>query len=326
MKRKTFIFLIIVLLLLCLIEIYIERKAVLSQIKSNFKLKSIYIVYAFDKNLKEKKKTNQSLTKIFFLLYPRLYFIVLRRNGETIFTASKTPHHNTFLNSFISTLRNDKLIRNIYKTRDKTFYFISSKLQEYNIITSFHYDYSFLLRYIRNSVILLLLYAVLFYQYFKKQKPVASFHAQKIKIDSLEQETRETIDSATDTYRTLYKDNQKLTEEIENLSTFREVGLAINSILDFSQMLHVIMGVVMHKMNVQKIEIYFIDENRKELIARIGRESNKILSQNDLKDNKIILGEGSIGKAMEYLTPVIQSDSLSLNCKKRIDWCYKNSQ
>ena len=309
MNRKKFILLIIGILFLCSIELYIEKIIIQKKIQNNFKLKNLFINYSFQKSFNKEQTENQLLTKTFFLLYPELHFVIIKKKNQIVFAASKNIEYNEFLASFMNTLRSDKILKNNLKIKNNYFYFISSKIDEYSTITSFRYHLNFLPAYLRNSIILLLLAGLLIYKLKRNKKTVIESYSRPNELDVIEENKKELFNSNAENYKNLYEDNQKLIEQIENLSTFREVGLAINSILNFNQMLHVIMGVVINKMGVQKTVVYFIDENNKELLAKIGREGNTIILEDDLLDDKIVLGKDSLGQAMEYHTSIILSEN-----------------
>ena len=146
--------------------------------------------------------------------------------------------------------------------------------------------------------------------YKEDNNKLISEYEEKIEADIEPSKLHKMVfNSKIDNYKTLYEDNQKLIEQLENLSTFREVGLAINSILNFEQMLHAIMGVVISKMSVQKIIIYFIDDDNKELNAKIGRKGDQIINEEELLEDKIVINEGPLGRAMEFHSPIILSDN-----------------
>ena len=310
MNKRTVILILITFLLLNTAELMLEKKLIHKKTINNFKINNLFINYSFKKVLEKKEKKYKPLFKTFFKLYPGLYFAIIKKGDQIIFTAGKSIKYNVLLASFINTLKSNKKIKNNFTVNDNNFYFNNSGVGEHNIITGFKYDIDFSLRILRNFIITLLLAGLLIFILKKNKKPLIKEYSQHSTDDD---NSRAGYISEKESYKNLHEDNQKLVEQLENLSTFREVGLAINSILNFSQMLHVIMGVVISKMGVQKIIIYFIDEQKKELIAKIGREGDQIIPEDGLTCDKIILSEGPLGKAMEYHTSIISSESSSEN-------------
>gem|GEM_PF-5504272 len=104
----------------------------------------------------------------------------------------------------------------------------------------------------------------------------------------------------------LMDEKKKLTEEVENLSAYREVGLAIASILDFNEMLHTILEVVQHKLEVNTIYIYLTDEHG-HFIPEIARCNEQTLSRSEL--GSAPFRDDAIHDALTYNMPVLISDS-----------------
>ncbi len=78
-------------------------------------------------------------------------------------------------------------------------------------------------------------------------------------------------------YKYLFEENKKLNETIEELVTIREIGLAINSILDFDEMLKVICDVIRTNLSINRIAIYLI-ENSNRLKSRYIEEDGRRVS------------------------------------------------
>ena len=305
MNKRILIVTLTGFLLLNIAQLYIEKIIIHKKTINNFTNKNIFINYSFKKVLNEGQKKYKALTATYFKLYPRLYFMIIKKTDQITFAANRDPEYNGLLGGIINSLKAGKTIKNNFKIKNHNFYFNSSKIHEYDIITSFKYSNNFFFQYIRNFIITALLIGLWLAWKLKKgrKKYIKSYSTDNDNNDDM------VFNFENESYRNLYKDNQKLIEQLENLSTFREVGLAINSILNFNQMLHAIMGVVTSKMGIQKIIIYFIDEENKELSAKIGREGKRIISEDELIEDTIILGSGALGNAMEYHTPIILSES-----------------
>ncbi len=322
MKKKVIITFISCLLCINLAEILIETNLNKKNIIKNFKLKNSLINYSFTKFQDKGTGGIKILSKTFFKLYPKLSFLIIKNNNQIAFVANKNPSYNKILTGVLNTFKTKNKFKKHFSIKYKKndyFHFNSSKIDNMDIITGFKYHHNNWGVILRNIIISLFILAGFTLLIFKQNKPDFQVNPSEPSMEKHEEEgeknksfdkQQEIYNSQFKNYKNLYEDNQKLIEELENLTTFREVGLAINSILNFNQMLHVIMGVVMGKMGVQKIKIYFIDEDNKELISKIERNGNKIIPEDALDNGKIILGVGNEGRAMEFHSPLISSDNI----------------
>lgn len=307
MKRKIWFLLIILLLVLeTFFEIKVRKNNIINTVRNENLLINFGLLKAFEKDLSLLKK----IGALFFKRYNSLHYIAVATRRKIFFYGSKdNKYKKIFTVALSSTIRdsvNKKFI--IYKlNRTQNMLIFNNSVGDIKFITGFVISYNFVnIIYFRNVIIasiIIFLYLILK----KREKDYVS--TDKIDISSQERVNNQEITG----YKALYEDNQKLIEEVENLTTFREVGLAINSILDFNQMLHVIMGVVMGKMNVKKIIIYLINEEEQELRGKIGREGNRIITEEELEYERIIIGIGPIGRAMEYHSPIITAEADGAN-------------
>lgn len=326
MKHRLTILIISLLILMNLAEINIEKNLISYKNKKQFKQTNALLYYSISKITDDNKK-QKALAGTFFKLNPHLYFIIVRKNEKTVLIANRDAQYNKLLNGFLSMLKKKPIIADGFhfkiSSREK-FYFSSNGQKTLKIITGHYTQFNLPLLIGRNlilSLIILGIFLLFHYKnlFIKSQPPIDKEEPLKEEVPEEQERIQEQISdenlytSNLENYKNLYEDNQKLVEELENLSTFREVGLAINSILNFNQMLHAIMGVVIGKMSVKKIIIYFIDDDNKELKGKIGREHNKIIPEENLIDDNILIGAGPLGRAMELHTPIIFSDNTNEN-------------
>jgi len=307
MKLKTFILISVVTFLVLFFEVKIENKLRIGNIFNEFKIKSLFIKYSYNKADGDKKKVTNFIKK-YFLLYPELYFVTIKAKDKIEFAANKTSKYNSFFHAFLNTLMLDKKIKSTYIFNKERFYFIKIKNKDKQIITGFLFNLKLWKYWLRNFVLFLIVCGIMFLKYKFSGLKNLKYEREFLEQDDdkyNEEQGKEIYNASIESYKDLYRDNQKLIEEVENLSTFREIGLAINSITNFNQMLHVIMGVVLNKLGVKKIIIYFKDEEELELKARIGREGDRVLSSDELKEEKIILDNSVIGKAINMHIPII---------------------
>ncbi|MDD5067151.1 MAG: diguanylate cyclase [bacterium] len=303
MKASAGLKTIILLLLLSLGEIEFEKYLYFRNKKNEFRVQNKIMQYSFSKLSRMDLKKARKLTVTFFKNYSPLLFVVVKKNNSIIMAANKKPGLNNLFSATLSTIRKtDQPDYRVLKLGKDHYYFYQQRTAPYQLITVYTFRKEFIPLYLRNLLLSLALFLMFSLRSALKRsgrsRPAAS-----------EKEAEKKVQPHIQQYKELYEDNQKLSEELENLTTLREVGLAINSILNFDQMLQTIMDVVLAKMNARKIIIYLIDETDRELVGQIGREGNRIISADGLKNEKIILGSGPVGSAMELHTPVILSGS-----------------
>ncbi len=292
------------------LETFFEIKIKRIKIRDLISNENILARYTMLEGLKKDVAVLKLLALKLFQNSSKLYYISIVKNNSVIFYATRGREYDNILSMFSSSIINNmnkKVVKyNINKNIGIEIFNSSSggiKIFTGFLVSDKFIDYILL----RNSLISIVSIFLLLFIRGKN-----NIEGDQDYVPSEDSNPR--VEPAVMNYKNLYEDNQKLVEELENLTTFREVGLAINSILDFNQMLHVIMGVIIAKMNVRKVVVYLIDETQKELRGKIGREANKIISENELEFDKIIIGLGEVGRAMEYHAPVIVSESNTLIC------------
>ncbi|MBU1077963.1 MAG: sensor domain-containing diguanylate cyclase [Spirochaetes bacterium] len=316
MNKKVIIATVVTALFINLLFLFFETKLANQRLEKKFKDQNTVIAYSFEKYRDSLQAKARSLTKGFFKLYDDLCFIIIKENDEVIFAANKDPGYNRIFSSFLNTLKSDKRFEKdmiLKLNKADSFYFSTSTMagtDPVSLITGYRFQLSSWKIIIRNFLIsLLLIVSILFFSSKRKEKMTFEYPDIEQEEEIQKKDELKELNSHEETYKNLHEDNIKLSEEVENLTTFREVGLAINSILNFNQMLLVIMDMVMNKMSVQKIIIYFIDDDNRILLGKIGMNDNKIITEEELINEKVIIGDGSIGKAMEYRTPIITTDN-----------------
>ncbi|MBN1897531.1 MAG: sensor domain-containing diguanylate cyclase [Spirochaetes bacterium] len=300
-KKVKLVLLFVLLVLEAFLEIHVREVMTLKNIIRHSEASSQTLSQSMKRGASPK-----SVCAFLFKKYNDLHYVGIFENEKLIFYGNKSSWlkkyfyvAGTSLQPAKDYAQTDKRIEKHSLRQNLDILMVNSKLKDKNIVTGFlasYYPGS--LVYFRNSIFFLIALTVYLY-YMRKGKRMAL----NLK-DNEKAHIRYTEIPQIMNYKELYEDNKKKGEELDNLTTFREVGLAINSILDFSSMLHVIMGVVMGKMNVRKICIYLIDEKAKELRGKIGRQDNTIIKEDELKSEKIIIGMGTIGRAMEDHSPL----------------------
>ncbi len=304
MRKKIWILLILFIALgiEAFFEIKIKKFRLINSIKDESQLINLALIKALEKEPAIVKK----IVGLFFKKYDKLHYIAILNQDKIIFYGNKNSKYKKIFtvvtSSIMKNLFNEK-ITHYNLNKNKEIIFLNSDLGDIKFLTGFVLSYNFMyFIYLRNfliSVVFLIISII----------PKSKRNYTDTISDSENKAGKSSLNfPEIINYKALYEDNQKLIEEVENLTTFREVGLAINSILDFNQMLHVIMGVVMGKMNVRKIIIYLIQEEEQELRGKIGREGNRIISEEELEYEKIIIGIGPVGRAMEYHSPIILAE------------------
>ncbi len=298
----TYIIIILVLVFETIIESRIRNSLLENKILVKNKLiLDLYVNVLRKNNIKYLKK----LTGLIFKNYNALKFVVVKINGNIVFAANEDSKFNTIFNFVLSAINENK----IDKTDLKKFklFFQYRNFHKYEVYTFFYYDVNFKKIYLRNFIIGFILILFLF---IKNKMQGRRYFNDDIPEDKEYEPVSEdeTINYNVSNYKDLFEDNKKLSEEVENLTTFREVGLAINSILNFNQMLREIMNVVISKMNIEKIVIYLIDFESNILSPIIGRINKSIIEGEAIDDEIIKIGFGNIGSAMAEHYPIVIKD------------------
>ena len=291
-KILPFILLISIILLL---EIFFEIKYKNTIILKKAEKMNSFVNLAILETLNKDKNLLPKIASFTFENNNELNFLAIILNKKIIFYNSRKNIYEKIFVQILNTILNNELnfLNHNLNKRKKVLTFVGN-FGNFKIIKGFVFDYSFkIIIYIRNLLIgIILIFLIIRFKHKKSMQ-------ENIYLES-EESSKQIFD-----YKILYEENKKLAEEIENLTTLREIGIAINSIVDFNQMLNVIMGFIINNLNVEKVIIYFINENGNELLAKIGQERNRIINEEELINEKIIIGNDEIGKAMEYNLPII---------------------
>ena len=110
-------------------------------------------------------------------------------------------------------------------------------------------------------------------------------------------------------YVELHRRYMELSRRVEELSTFREIGLAINSILDFEDVLETIILKVTALFDAPLGVIYLLDPSSQKLVPKMSRYGSELRRQDDLRKESIAIGEGHVGKALaERLGAIAEGD------------------
>jgi diguanylate cyclase (GGDEF)-like protein len=109
-------------------------------------------------------------------------------------------------------------------------------------------------------------------------------------------------------YTDLHRRYVELSKRVEELSTFREIGLAVNSLLDFEEVLETAILKITALFDAPVGVIYLLDPTSEELVPRIARHGSELQRGDDLPKEAIPVGEGPVGKAIaERLGTIIES-------------------
>jgi diguanylate cyclase (GGDEF)-like protein len=105
-------------------------------------------------------------------------------------------------------------------------------------------------------------------------------------------------DEIEERYAQLHRRHLELSRRVDELSTFREIGLAINSILDFDQVLETVIWKVTALFDAPIGVIYLLDSSQQTLVPRIARQGNELRREEDLREESVALNEGPVGQAL----------------------------
>jgi diguanylate cyclase (GGDEF)-like protein len=109
----------------------------------------------------------------------------------------------------------------------------------------------------------------------------------------------------TGEYDALYKSYVHLTKEVENLSTIREIALAIGTSIELSEILPTIATVVQGALGVRKLTLYEWDKRAsigKPLVAQHGRD---LITMDRLAEDQIEIEGSTFGGVLTGGAPVI---------------------
>jgi len=109
-------------------------------------------------------------------------------------------------------------------------------------------------------------------------------------------------------YAELHRRYVDLSKRVEELATFREIGLAVNSMLDFDEVLETVIWRVTALFDAPRGVIYLLDPSSEKLVAKIARYGSELRRGDDLKHEAVALGEGQIGKALSERRGTIAED------------------
>jgi len=112
-------------------------------------------------------------------------------------------------------------------------------------------------------------------------------------------------------YESLYRSYVVLRREMEDLSTLREIGLAINSTLDLNETLTTIANVVHGALDVQKLTLFELDDQEpvaRPVVAKYGRD---LIGKERLPEEVVPLHGSLLGQAVSTRRVVFEDTDLS---------------
>jgi diguanylate cyclase (GGDEF)-like protein len=118
--------------------------------------------------------------------------------------------------------------------------------------------------------------------------------------------TQRTGEELTRDYEALYKSYVSLRREVEDLSTVREIGLAINSTLDLDETLTTIANVVHGALDISKLTIYELDDSEpiaRPVVAKYGRD---LIGKERLQEEEVYVQGTALGEAIAARRVVLQ--------------------
>jgi len=116
-------------------------------------------------------------------------------------------------------------------------------------------------------------------------------------------------DGLAEDYESLYRSYVALLRQVEQLSTLREIGLAINSTLELDDALKSIANVVQGALDVQRLTIFVLDKETRvarPVIAKYGRD---LIEKARLQEDAVPLDGSPLGRALDSHAVVITSDA-----------------
>jgi diguanylate cyclase (GGDEF)-like protein len=99
-------------------------------------------------------------------------------------------------------------------------------------------------------------------------------------------------------YAELHRRYLALSKRVDELSTFREIGLAVNSILDFDEVLETVVWKVTSLFEAPRGVIYLLDSANNTLVAKIARHGSELRRADELESETVGVGEGPVGQVL----------------------------
>lgn len=109
----------------------------------------------------------------------------------------------------------------------------------------------------------------------------------------------------TGDYDGLYRNYIDLLKQVDHLSTLREIGLAINSSIEFDEVLPTIANVVHGALDIRRLTLFQLEpdlELAKPVVAKFGRD---LITRERLEEEGTLLEGSPIGDAVRTRMPVL---------------------
>lgn len=268
-----------------------EKYIASGRMMNGLAVQSRVVQYSFSRIPKNAPRPFRNVTSSLFKTQPRLVLLIVLKKGRVLFTASRSPAYSALLSGLLNRVKKDPGLSPFSMGTGKDRYvFHAINTEPFKIITGSAANLDFKKLYLRNGAMALLAFFLILL--WSRKKRTAS--EKEIKPPVREKSILPEIDN----FKDLYQENIRLNENMEHLAMLREVGNVINSAGAFDEMLRSILDLLLANMSVRKAVIYLIDEDKKGLTGKIGKESRGILEEEDLKMSHIILDRGPEGKAL----------------------------
>ena len=108
-------------------------------------------------------------------------------------------------------------------------------------------------------------------------------------------------------YESLYKSYVSLLDQVDQLSTLRDIATAVSSTIEMDEVLPLIATVVQSALDVSKIIIFRLDEGGltcKPVVAKFG---NDLISEDRLAEETTPVRGAPMGEALESRRPLIDN-------------------
>ncbi len=114
--------------------------------------------------------------------------------------------------------------------------------------------------------------------------------------------------STANQYAELLQRYTELSRRVEELAIFREIALAVNSILDLHNVLETVVSKVTALFDAPIGVIYLLDPSSEKLVPKVARYGNELRREDDVPKELVAVGEGPVGKALgERLGTIVES-------------------
>lgn len=105
-------------------------------------------------------------------------------------------------------------------------------------------------------------------------------------------------------YDSLYQSYMALNKDVDHLSTLREIGLAINSSIELSEVLPIIANVVQGALDVSRLTIFELHERNTKAVPVVAKYGRDLITRDRLEEESLYVENSPIEEAITDRAPI----------------------